>query len=398
MVSLCTLNCNNISLIYVSSIGNIRKSQMLQGANIGKTPRLPDFEIAPEDDAETITAQGAELLQLRDEVSHEDNCEEKSKKRIAAKVASKILQTENETQPPKRISDAYADFVEFSINSCGSLDIICRPWAPVCALGSIVKSPSQDKHTIPSWTTTDTKQPFLPNNRGIWSRANADPLVGVSCNGHNLKWTYNAAAGSRHQAVIDKSQSEPVLRARGISIDTIEEIGSIALEGIIPIDWTLLVGWKDLNHPPPSTFWKTIVGDRNVDSIGAPESYQRICQAAYHDRLPSGSLNISGLLTLPHISSAVVEYLNLAQAVVWGRRLIKTKSGLIGLADNMTRKGDAIAVLYGCTVPLILTGVGNKLLEDNQVFRLVGECYLHGFMNGEVYDRSIPNCRTFCIQ
>ncbi|KAG4425966.1 hypothetical protein IFR04_000910 [Cadophora malorum] len=58
------------------------------------------------------------------------------------------------------------------------------------------------------------------------------------------------------------------------------------------------------------------------------------------------------------------------------RRLLTTRKGYVGLAHAQSEIGDMICVLEGCTVPMILR-------PCNRGFRLVGDAYVHGVMNGE---------------
>lgn len=63
-----------------------------------------------------------------------------------------------------------------------------------------------------------------------------------------------------------------------------------------------------------------------------------------------------------------------------GRRLIIAEENRIGAAPDQTQKGDAIYILIGCSVPVILrkTNIADEL-------EFVGECYLYGFMDGEAF-------------
>lgn len=67
-----------------------------------------------------------------------------------------------------------------------------------------------------------------------------------------------------------------------------------------------------------------------------------------------------------------------ANVLAW-RRLIGTKNGRIGLTVAAARVGDSIVVLPGCSVTLVLR-------RDGTGWRLVGECFVHGLMNGEAAD------------
>jgi hypothetical protein len=80
----------------------------------------------------------------------------------------------------------------------------------------------------------------------------------------------------------------------------------------------------------------------------------------------------------------VIEYLELAQAVVWGRRLIKMRNGTIGLGPRAAERGDLVCILFGCSVPVVLRKLEER--EGREYFQLVGECYVFGFMSGEVLE------------
>ena len=61
------------------------------------------------------------------------------------------------------------------------------------------------------------------------------------------------------------------------------------------------------------------------------------------------------------------------------RHLLISKKGYLGLGPIPTQKDDMICVLFGCSVPVLI-----RKVEDHHV--LVGECYVHGIMNGEAVD------------
>jgi hypothetical protein len=61
------------------------------------------------------------------------------------------------------------------------------------------------------------------------------------------------------------------------------------------------------------------------------------------------------------------------------RRLMVTSEGLVGMAPCRGRPGDAVVVLFGCSIPLVLRKVGTR-----EAWQVVGEAYVDGYMNGEV--------------
>lgn len=67
-----------------------------------------------------------------------------------------------------------------------------------------------------------------------------------------------------------------------------------------------------------------------------------------------------------------------AMVALRGRQLATTKTGWLALVPESTHRGDRVAVLYGCGFPVVLRPSGNG-------FRYIGECYIHGLMNGELF-------------
>lgn len=63
---------------------------------------------------------------------------------------------------------------------------------------------------------------------------------------------------------------------------------------------------------------------------------------------------------------------------VFGRSFFVTSKGHLGLCYPNARPGDEVWVLRAGSVPFVLRD--NTL---SQTYGLVGDCYLHGFMDGE---------------
>jgi hypothetical protein len=59
------------------------------------------------------------------------------------------------------------------------------------------------------------------------------------------------------------------------------------------------------------------------------------------------------------------------------RRVIRTTSGWLGVAPISTRVGDRVCILLGGATPFMIRSEGKR-------YRLIGECYVHGIMNGEL--------------
>jgi hypothetical protein len=69
-----------------------------------------------------------------------------------------------------------------------------------------------------------------------------------------------------------------------------------------------------------------------------------------------------------------------AMTTVAFRKFCVTKGGYFGFVPRSTELGDQIHITYGCVVPFVLRPSGTREGAN----RLVGECYVHGIMKGEV--------------
>lgn len=63
------------------------------------------------------------------------------------------------------------------------------------------------------------------------------------------------------------------------------------------------------------------------------------------------------------------------------RRFIRTPKGYMGLAPAAANTNDYVCVLYGGTVCYVL-----REQQETSQYKFVGECYLHGCMDGEMLD------------
>jgi hypothetical protein len=44
-----------------------------------------------------------------------------------------------------------------------------------------------------------------------------------------------------------------------------------------------------------------------------------------------------------------------------------------------------ICILYGCSVPVVLRPIRNSESCNEFYYELIGECYVHGMMDGEAF-------------
>ena len=85
------------------------------------------------------------------------------------------------------------------------------------------------------------------------------------------------------------------------------------------------------------------------------------------------SFNIYG------VDKKALKLIGLVREVTRTRRFFVTADRYMGLAPSVAREGDRIAVIYGCSTSFLIRESGGF----EATWRLVGECYVYGLMDGE---------------
>ena len=271
------------------------------------------------------------------------------------------------------------DFLTFTVKMEGSLDIICRPWVPVEGF--------PNDQTKPSWLLTTEKTAFGIRPDKNYSRANADTLVGAPGLGkrnYNASKSTKVVPGSGSAWHFGTGAEAYSMFVEGFIIDEVHKKGPYAPDGIILNEWLAAGGWDDHTAEPPDQFWRTLVADRGPNGLNPPTFYPRACKAARNQSVKGSHISTSSLVHYGK-STIVAKFARRVQEVIWMRRLITTERDLLGLAPAETKKRDLICILYGCSVPVVLRAHSDDR-TGKQYFQFIGECYVHGLMDGEAFD------------
>jgi hypothetical protein len=152
-------------------------------------------------------------------------------------------------------------------------------------------------------------------------------------------------------------------------------------------------------------FWRTLIGDVTNSSRPAPSIYGEIFThhvnklmevnhlAQMHDTDFSGLTQslishgaFDGMETFEetfHMKKMLMHIGLICWHPSFPRKICITEKG-IGLVPKLSGVGDDIAVIFGSQVPFVLRskpGGTNEKLEMK--YQLVGECYVHGIMDGQ---------------
>lgn len=226
---------------------------------------------------------------------------------------------------------------------------------------------------LPSWVCRAKKAPFEHyEHPGILfkktGRANADPLVGEPKDGHR---NYSAAG------VTLKSHDGPRFRKRpraghyslyvkGFVVDQVKSVVEASQAGNIPRSWLTLGGWEPpYAKDPPAELWRTLVADRGMDNRNPPSYYGRACRESVNrGGIACGLVNTTALINNER-NSIIAKFCRRVHAVIWGRSMFRTASEKLGIASSDTQVGDLICILYGCTVPVVLS-VQDKTAREQE--------------------------------
>jgi hypothetical protein len=295
----------------------------------------------------------------------------------------------------KSTFEVYQQFVQHCVITSRSLDIICHQWA---------KASTQDPQ-LPSWLSTEYNYDVSrkANHNLLHGRRAIDMFVGLP----GAK-TY-AACGTgylRKTPVVEFPGATIIngdvvqinyLLIRGVAVGRISFCTESMADCIIPqtcfekLGWSCALGKKS-GKPVPDRLCRTLVADRGLNGSRSPPWYDRAAQHCVDDLLRNGHLNIDRALHTA--SSYAVDYLTRVRDVVRDRTFFEATSyssgkmeeehNLVGLGPPNAQEGDIIAILYGLSVPVVIRPV--RSFTGVPSFRFVGEAYVDGRMEGEIFD------------
>jgi hypothetical protein len=338
----------------------------------------------------------------------------------------------------KSLLDVCADFMDYCIQDSHSLDILCRHWAPPPQQKrtTYVKVKPSESHKdiekLPSWIPSIKGYAFGAPEDALNGRMNGDSFVG-NLERQNQQH-YNASAGlwpcvrfgkceksktaessdaqvprgsalgpSQLEAQTSTQPTRPLSRkfdgtlfVKGCVLGQITSLSGTVADGVIPEDAFSLGGWplEDQPRNVPDQLWRTLVADRGPNGTNAPSWYHRACRVCLAHRDTNGNLNTTKVMNWPGTPTTIVSFLDRVQRVVWNRRAFqaegiskKGRKPLFGLASHYAKQNDIVCIIFGCSAPVLLRKYGDS---DNDGFKFVGECYVHGHMDGEATPRDRP--------
>ena len=256
-----------------------------------------------------------------------------------------------QTDYSRSVEEVYKRFAMRMIKQNNNLDIM-----GYCFLEKNLSLPSW----VPDWSVRHIPFPFP---KRLVQGEDGNKTYGI---------TYNACDDRPVDAAF--STDLRTLAVRGIVFDVIEEISipralftdeDLAQEGDLARSWTqfALGSAPHAAYPADGTILEALqhVLCADIDN-NSEECAERGKSIPWHT-LESGQPNSFNAPLILHSISRL-------------RRLIKTSKGYLGIASMYAEVGDAVCVLFGGKVPMILRRLGRG-------WGCISECYVHGIMDGE---------------
>lgn len=348
---------------------------------------IPDVNIDKSFDASGLTDEQRRYLTGLNE----------KQKTMLQSIWSRLTQKSYPVEYQQSVSDVYVACVKFVVqqaretHSASALDFICRPWAPQPKINKYTSSPEYQRSTyldsrrrestetehirdsLPSWIRSVDGQTHAKGTIGDvekMDRVNADPLVGISLR------PYYSAAGNRpvtnsfhFDHGITRYNRNPKLvgtnyhsmYVEGFVLDYVDELGSLAASGMIPPDWAEIARCQerpDLDLLRDShdwgAYWRTLVANRDQFGGNPARIYPRLIVHALKQGASGARLNLENI-QLYGGSSIVSELLERIRSVIWDKKLARSEhEKFLMLLPEKAKEGDAICILYGCSVPVVL--------------------------------------------
>ncbi|KAH8586696.1 heterokaryon incompatibility protein-domain-containing protein [Bisporella sp. PMI_857] len=137
-------------------------------------------------------------------------------------------------------------------------------------------------------------------------------------------------------------------------------------------------------EPLHEVLWRTLIANQTHEGLKASDSFGDMLSLLLWriDKFSDDLKSLSPQVALTWLKRCVgEEYYESLVTRLPAYRLAVTKNSYFGLVPLLTEVGDRICILNGGAAPFVL--MERKRPETG--YRLIGECYIHGIMNGEAF-------------
>lgn len=145
-------------------------------------------------------------------------------------------------------------------------------------------------------------------------------------------------------------------------------------------------------------FWRTLIGDQVPMTRPAPDilfqDYKLWVEHLKYNDLLARDFLAGRIRRLP-LDEAY--WRRMQETATWGsalgscsstRKFAVMRNGYMGIVPPLSEVGDVVSIVLGARTPLLLrrSRKVEEFQKEGKLFELVGECYVHGMMDGEMVD------------
>jgi hypothetical protein len=245
---------------------------------------------------------------------------------------------------------------------------------------------------LPSWVPDPTAKHHPPNLKEGEGSADGDIQTWVRLS--NGKLSPEHLAMSRATPIF--IENNEILVLQGLPVGQIrfaDRVPEHAFVRITDADVHTVEKWERVlmqhEYDPYSkttggkqeAFWRTLINNRTdlgVEDKIAPSNLE-ISFNLWMGRNPYSKERVKQMNLLDNGKGArmIREFNDDLRYGMQSRAFMITNKGLVGVGPAGTKKGDWVCVLRGGSLPLVLRPLGKGY------WNLIGECYVHGIMNGD---------------
>jgi hypothetical protein len=251
---------------------------------------------------------------------------------------------------------------------------------------------------ILAWCQFPKQQPNLPSWVPDFTSTLREPYGSYKC--RTLIKPLFSASGSSDVTISaeNTSDSPSTITISGLTIDTINEVGSVwenpknaddSRDVPLFLDEIAYFCSQAQSAPKPivrdpkfwsEAFWRIPCADQEYHGP-ARERAGATAQDGFREVVDKYNNDHTGYEDPLRTASFTRYYM--AMQYLYGLRPFISEQGYVGLVPEHARPGDSICVIFGAIVPFVLRKVPGGGLK------LVGEAYVHGIMDGEAMEMGL---------
>jgi hypothetical protein len=135
--------------------------------------------------------------------------------------------------------------------------------------------------------------------------------------------------------------------------------------------------------------WRTVIASTTAWNDEVPRTWSQLLQ--FYGKVSRCFIFVEPEVYKTWDANVISSYdifLNSLKVTMQGRVFGITRNGWMGVFPHGSVTGDQICIFHGHETPFVIRQVNRGALKDGQTFQLIGECSIHGIMDGKPWEVS----------